>query len=200
MQENQDKFEGVELDINYYADLDEFDVSHDKQDKLEYPLEKFLAKISHSNARLWLDFKNLSAENHRAAQNRLEYLFAKYGIDKSRAIIESRDVAALGYFHGDGWYTSFYVPVNERYLESDAGKEDFLAQVYAAVNTGNVNAVSFPIEYYGMLKSADLPVDLLTWDIDAHWWDYVIDDERRARLSDEQLKVVLVTSNSRYNR
>lgn len=200
MQENQEKFEGVELDINYYAALDEFDVSHDKQDKLEYPLEGFLAEIAQSNAKLWLDFKNLSTANHEAAQNRLEYLFAKYNIDKSRAIIESRDAAALGYFHRDGWYTSFYVPVNDKYLESDEGKENFLAQVYAAANTGNVNAVSFPIEYYGVLKSADLPVDLLTWDIDAHWWDYVMDDDRRARLADEQLKVILVTSNSKYNR
>ena len=200
MQENQEKFEGVELDINYYADLDEFDVSHDKQDKLEYPLENFFAEIAHSNARLWLDFKNLSTENHEAAQNRLEYLFAKYNIDKSRAIIESRDAAALGYFRRDSWYTSFYVPVNDKYLESNEGKENFLAQVYAAVNTGNVNAVSFPIAYYGILKSADLPVDLLTWDVDAHWWDYVMDDDRRARLADEQLKVILVTSNSKYNR
>ena len=200
MQENQNKFEGVELDINYHADLDEFDVSHDKQDKLEYPLESFLAQISNSNTKMWLDFKNLSAANRRAAQNRLEYLFAKYGIDKSRAIVESRDAGELGYFHKAGWYTSFYVPVNDKYLASEAGKQDFLAQVCMAVDTGNVDAVSFPIEYYAMLKAADLGVDLLTWDTDARWWDYVIEKERRERLADDSLKVILVTSDSKYSR
>ena len=114
MQENMSKFEGVELDINYFAEEHEFDVSHDKQEKLKYPLENFLSELSNSNTKIWLDFKNLSAENSLEAKQRLEFLFSKYHIDKSRAIVESHNVSELGHFRAAGWYTSYYVPSDEK--------------------------------------------------------------------------------------
>lgn len=200
MQENMDKFAGVELDLNYFADQGEFDVSHDKQAELDYPLESFLQQLAASDAKMWLDFKNLTADNRLAAMNRLEYLFAKYNIDKSRAIVESHNVKELALFHQAGWYTSFYVSVNDRFLNTAAGREEFLDEVAAAVATGNIDAVSFPIEYYELVKSGNFDIDLLTWDIDARWGDYIVQRQRRNRLADDRLKVVLVTSDSKYTR
>lgn len=200
MQENMNKFAGVELDINYYAEQGEFDVSHDKQAKLEYPLESFLQQLAPTDAKMWLDFKNLTADNRVAALNRLEYLFKKYNIDKSRAIVESHNVKELADFHQAGYYTSFYVSVNDRFFKTAAGREEFLSEVAAAIATGNIDAVSFPIEYYKLVKSGNFDIDLLTWDMDARWSDYVAKKECRDRLADDRLKVVLVTSDSKYTR
>lgn len=193
-------FSGVELDICFFLEKDEFDVSHDLHDNVDYPLEDFMTVLGESNFKVWLDFKNLTADNEEAARHRLNELFEKYDIDKSRAIVESHNVNELAKFKADGWYTSYYCPTDEKYLRTVEGNEDFIGQVRAAVATGNVSAVSFPVEYYDIVKKAEIPVDMLTWDMGAKWWSYKIDAHRKKLLDDNQLKVILVTSGSAYNR
>lgn len=72
-----------------------------------------------------------------------------------------------------------------------------------AANSGFVDAVSFPVEYYDIVKESGVTVDLLTWDLGAQYKNYVCDKDdhdRQKRLNDEQLKVILVTSPSAFNR
>lgn len=189
-------FAGVEMDICFYPEQGEFDVSHDVQPSIAYPLENFVQALATTDKKCWLDFKNLSETNRDAALARLDNLFAKYHIDKSRAVVESPNVDALKAFHDDGWYTSYYCPA----YGSFPGREKFLQVVRQAAATGNVDAVSFPIEEYPLVKEAAVQTDLLTWDPNAKWWDYVHDENRREILADEKLKILLVGSHSRYNR
>ena len=175
LKEQSGIFSGVELDICFYPESGEFDVSHDQHNSVDYPLEDFMAVLGASDFKFWLDFKNLTADNEEAARYRLNELFEKYDIDKSRAIVESHNVNELAKFKADGWYTSYYCPTDEKYLQTAEGNEDFISRVRAAVATGNVSAVSFPVEYYDLVKKADIPVDMLTWDMGAKWWSYKID-------------------------
>lgn len=202
LREQVGTFEGVEFDLTYFDDESEFDVSHDKQERLEYPLEDFFAEIDGSDIKLWLDYKNLTSKNSEASRARLNELLTKYHIAKQNVIVESHNVQELGAFHRDGFYTSYYVPVNKKYLETEAGKDEFAHAVRTAIATGNVNAVSFPVEYYDMVSSItqDEDVDKLMWDMGARWWNYNRQNERKIRLADERTKVVLVTSESRYTR
>lgn len=62
MKEQLGTFEGVELDLNYMKEAGEFDVSHDMQETLAYPLEDFLAALEGKDVKIWLDFKNLSSD------------------------------------------------------------------------------------------------------------------------------------------
>lgn len=200
MKEQIGTFEGVELDLCYFSEEGEFDVSHDLQPKLEYPLEDFLAELSGTEIKIWFDFKNLTAQNGDAALQRLNMLFDKYQLDKSKAVVESHNVEELRRFRADGWYTSFYCPVREELLKTPEGNLKFYEEVQRAVSTGNVCAVSFPIEYYPLVKKANIDADLLTWDMGSRWWDYARKAECKQLLQDNRLKAVLVTSNSRYHR
>ena len=106
----------------------------------------------------------------------------------------------LGLYHQHGFYTSFYVSVNDE-LIFNGGESDFINEVQEAVNSQNIDAVSFPLNYYGLLKSADIPLDFLTWQIhDDKWWQFYRKDNLKRLVDDEQVKVILVSNPTMYDR
>ena len=164
------KYAGVELDLVYFENENNFDVSHDKQSTLEYPIDNFMNAIK-NNQHIWLDYKNLTAENAEVSLKRLNHVLKEYDIDKERCIVESHNFRALKIFHDAGYYTSYYVPVdNKKFLNNKQGEELFIQQVRQAVQSGNVNAVSFPITYYDLVNKIDIDVDYLTWHTGGERW------------------------------
>ena len=57
------KYSGIEIDINYYPAENAFDVSHDGQTSIEYPLEDTLAYLGQNRQKVWIDYKNLNLDN-----------------------------------------------------------------------------------------------------------------------------------------
>lgn len=124
-------------------------------------------------------------------------------------ILESDVWRELKAFRDDGFYTSYYCPVTydkkarERFFKSETERRTFKEAVLRAASSGFVDAVSFPVEYYDIVKESGVTVDLLTWDLGAQYNNYVLDKDdrqRQKRLQDEQLKVILITSPSAFNR
>ena len=198
------KYSGVEIDAVFYDAAPvgkKFDISHDEQSSINYPLEDFMTTISeHQDTKIWFDFKNLNQENAEASLTELEYLLAKYGIEKKRFIIESHDYKDLGLYHKYGFYTSFYVSVNDEVI-FNGGESEFIDEVRKAVNSHNVDAISFPLNYYKLLKNADISVDFLTWQIhDEKWWQFYRKSDLKKLVEDEQIKVILVSNPTMYDR
>ena len=194
------KYKGVELDIVYYEEKDAFDNSHDRVADIKYPLENMLEILGHNQQNIWLDFKNLTTENASAALNRLEEILALYSVDKGRCIVESNNYRDLKLFHDKGFYTSFYVPVDDKYLKNSAERENFKAVLRQVVATGNVDAVSFPVGYYELIKEADIAKDLLLWDTSSKWWGFFLEPVRNVIRQDDAVKVILVKDYAKFER
>ena len=204
MEEMMAIYSGVELDI-IFCPLSEgsvFETSHDLQPTIEHPLNDFFARLTPpQETKIWLDFKNLNETTAQPALQELEKLVTTYQIDKKRLIVESANYTCLGLFHQQGYYTSFYCPVNDdRYLLTTEHKEEFVRLVNNAVQSGHVNAVSFPVSYYPLIKEAGIKIDLLTWHHLGYWWECYLNRKLNSVMKDEQVKVILVSAHSRYDR
>ncbi|MBP2631054.1 MAG: opgE [Firmicutes bacterium] len=198
--EFSDKYNGIELDIIFFNKESDFDVSHDSNGRIDYPLESFLQFLTGTENKIWLDFKNLNINNAVQSSNLLEEMLSRNHIDKNRVIVESHDYNALGYFKNKGFYTSFYCPVDDKYLNTEEGKTLFTSLVLKAVDSGNVNAVSFPVGYYSLVKSTNIKVDFLTWNENEKWFKFYFNPELQKVLNDQQVKVILVKDSAKVNR
>lgn len=186
------RYNGVELDITYYDKENNFDNSHDEAKKIDFPLSKMFDILGHNKQKIWLDYKNLTKDNSQKSLERLEELLNYYGVDKKRCIVESRNYQDLKLFHDHGFYTSFYAPVDKKYLKNPNEQVKYKEKIMEAVETGNVDAVSFPIEYYSLVKDINTDKDMLLWDTGSKWWAFFVDPSRNAIRQNENVKVILV--------
>lgn len=124
-------------------------------------------KDSIKNHKIWLDFKNLSAENALDALNELERLCEKYDYPRQNFIIESSEFESLKPFKNAKFYTSYYVP----YFpldELESKRDSIKTHLENVIKSGNVNALSFAYYLYEFMESLglniDFPaIDFLTW-------------------------------------
>ncbi len=197
------EYSGVEFDAIFYDKEGTFEISHDLPDKPEHSLELFLPTIAEfKDTKIWFDFKNLNHENAEAALNELENLLTKYGIDRKRFIIESHDYKELGIFRQHGFYTSFYVTINnKKFFKDEDGANEFRNEIRAVASSGNVDAISFPVSYYELVKSANVSNDLLTWNTHGEkWWHFYKRYDLKRLTDDEQVKVILIEHLTNYDR
>ena len=199
-----EKFSGIEIDANFYPEENigrKFDISHDYSGGVQMPLENFMPVFAETNSKIWFDFKNLKHENAADSLQELENLLQKYNVNKARFIIESHNFRDLKIYHDAGFYTSFYVSVNHKIFKDNKLYENFCAEVRAAVSSGNVDAVSFPIEFYDAVKSAGVSADYLTWNThNERWWTFYYKDNLREMVNDSQVKVILVVMKTPFDR
>ncbi len=204
MEEMMTIYDGVELDIIFCPTPEggAFETSHDPQSAVDHPLDNFFAILGPHKTKIWLDFKNLNETTAHPALQELEKLIATYRIDKNRLILESENYDCLGLFHQQGFYTSYYCPVNdERYLRTAEYRDEYVHLLNKAIQSGHINAISFPAAYYPLVKEARPDVDLLTWHIGHYgWWDFYFDETLKPIMEDEHIKVILVSRHSRYDR
>ena len=210
------KYAGLELDATFYgreARGRKFDVSHDGKTQVDYPLENFMPTISECDNVIWFDFKNLTHDNAAAALEELDGLLEQYGIDRNRFIVESHNYEDLKIFRERGYYTAYEVPVHEsaygeeivrdkNFLFSNQGMVEYFCRlVREAVSSGNVDAVSFPLTYYRLVKYADVPVEMLTYDThDERWWHFYTRGELREMLNDDKMRGILVSTPTEFDR
>lgn len=210
------KYQGLEIDATFYAEEprgQKFDVSHDEQPQIDYPLENFMPTIAACDNVIWFDFKNLTADNAAAALEELDGLLAAHGIERGRFIIESHDYEDLKAFRERGYYTSYCVPIHESaygdeikrdknfVFQSPGRVEYFCRLVREAIDSGNVDAISFPLTYYRLVKYADVDAELLTWDThDEKWWNFYAREELRDILFDDKVTGILVSTPTDFDR
>jgi len=106
-------FEGIELDLVYLEGKNILDVNHPPAPSNGLTLEAYLSAIEEGSFPfLWLDIKNLDAQNNTQIFDKLQSIFSarKYPLDK--VLIETRYPEALPRFSEAGYITSYYLPVN----------------------------------------------------------------------------------------
>lgn len=193
-------FAGVEMDLRLYPD-GRFNVSHAYQPNVSLPLEALLSLLAQSDCRVWLDCKNLNADNADYALWQLNELLRPYQFDKSRIVVESTNVESLKPFHEYGYYTSFYC-----YFHFDGShknpqrRAEYCAAIRHAADSGYADALSCDMMFLDIVSAIDTPLDLLTWNCGTFWWHYHTEDRYRQLLGNERLKAVLVTVVTPYDR
>ncbi|MCP4548685.1 MAG: hypothetical protein GY835_19685, partial [bacterium] len=104
-------FRGLELDVVFLEEENRFDVNHPPAPSIGLTLESFWAAVgTPSPYGFWLDFKNLSAQNHRAALDRLAALADRFELTREAVIVESQQPLLLDAFGKAGFSTSYYLP------------------------------------------------------------------------------------------
>lgn len=186
------------MDITYYSDEDDFDNSHDLADGIEWPLDNMFAILGESEQKIWLDYKNLSVENAEKSRKKLESLLAAHGIVKDRCIVESSNYEQLKEFHDHGFYTSFYVPTTyaRKKAEIPVSEEKFKEILRTVAASGNIDAVSFPYEFYERIKETGINTDMLCWDNNSKWWEFYTEPRRNTIFNDDMVKVILIKDKS----
>lgn len=102
-------FKGIELDLVYDKASNAFDVNHPPAISINLSLETYLSNIPLSKEPyLWLDIKNLNANNAYLILKRLEVIFENY--KHSKVLVETVNPAALPIFDRSGFITSYYLP------------------------------------------------------------------------------------------
>ena len=199
-------YNGLEFDVIFHDDKNDFENSHDETSLIEFPLEKQLESLlilnNGTNKHLWIDFKNLTHKNKYNAERRLDELFKKYNIKKENCYIESNNWEALKVFIDRGWKTSYYFPYYDFSKLSDKEINDIKILTKKISYSGYVSAISFAQEYYDFVTDLDLNpnIDLLTWFNLVQKSDFLSLDKYFPVIKNPRIKVILVKDLGHYTR
>ncbi len=162
LSEVQDTYLGVELDLVYKLEDSIFDVNHPPAPSTGLTLNEFLASVQNTNEqKLWLDYKNLNAENELISLSNLQNLCVKYGISPKQIIVESTAPEYLLSFSKAGFKTSYYLP---RLAVVKGGRKDPLVQkINKSLDDYSVNYISADKIHLGRLKVLFPEKEKLTW-------------------------------------
>lgn len=193
-------YPNIELDV-VFRNNRTFDVTHDSETTFNLNLFSYFMYMRGKKGKMWLDMKNLTAENRTKALVQLEKLMKHFEIDKDRLIIESPNFKALETFTRAGYYTSYYVTY-KRPCELDTKEvDDCISELKKIVDGGTVSALSFPGCWYETIKEKiERPIDLLTWEHRKSQLQVLLSASGRRMLHDPQLKVILVKDKGRFHR
>ncbi len=90
MQEKKEIYPNIETDIVYRSEGERrFDITHETDTTFHLYLEDYLPYLAKGKQRMWLDIKNITAENHQSMLARLDSLISRHHIAKNRFIVES---------------------------------------------------------------------------------------------------------------
>jgi hypothetical protein len=158
------QYRGMEIDVMYDSAADFFDVGHPPEPSIGLSLDRLLTAVPDvSSHYFWIDFRNLTDANARAACDRLHAIATQHGL-VGHMIVESVHPTALACFADSGFYTSYYLfPELSLPAMDTAQRTAYYHEVKAGLASSKVNAVSMS---YESLPFADryLPdADVLLW-------------------------------------
>lgn len=184
-------YSGFEMDVYYDDQRDSFNVDHDNRD-FGTTLDDMLAVLKEkSDAYLWLDVKNLNAQNTEHLHACLDVLLRKHGINKMQILIESPAVELLSAYASAGYLTSFYL-----WPKAGMDAQGQINELRARFYRSGAAAVSTDLVYYDLAKAAFPGVPLLFWDMKSYsrkpltWLASSL--RRHLLFRDSQVKVLLV--------
>jgi hypothetical protein len=140
------KFNGIELDVFYISELNQFQTGHDYPSGIN--LEDYLDSIPNcSNYYYWIDFKNLNESNVHASVDKMKVIIDKYGL-KSKLIVENSNPDLLAFFKFSDIFTSLWIrDVSETFVTSYAENELY-EELEVILTKYQFNAVS---AHYNMI-------------------------------------------------
>lgn len=205
-------FRGIELDMVFMDPSTCFHVFHPPAADRSLTLtEMFQAATSKPDLRVWLDWKNASAQNMPAAVRCLDELDRKFHI-RQRVLIEtgSDDVfPGTNALNEAGYLHSYYLPTREimacQRSCDEAGRQQLAAKLRSVVEQGGYGALSFDWGTQGFVDAY-----LAQWARKHHLkffsWDMSIDIARNVnapsrieeRFSRMDLSSLLITFPSQF--
>lgn len=193
-------YPNIEVDVIFRGNR-VFDVTHDADTSFNLGLDAYFAYMKDKEGKIWLDVKNLTADNRIAMLMALNRLTRHFQIRQDRLIIESPSWESLEIFTREGYYTSCYVTYKEPCSLNDEEVSHCLKELRRIADGGSVSALSFPGCWYETIKeNLARPIDLLTWEHRKSQLELLLSSSGRRMLSDPQLKVILVKDKGRYHR
>ena len=204
-------FSGLELDAIYgLGNKDTFIVSHDESDNSDLTFEAFLSLSSVSSLKkIWLDLKNMNADNYQAILARLNTLDDAFTL-KDRLILETSETSDfMSAFHQSGWHTSYYLPtksISTMLTDNNVEQMKKIAESLAAQRERQrLAAVSFDKVLYPFVKKylePLLPATTVyhTWDLTIKLYDKDFKDKLNAAMyyEDERIKTILLPYHSHF--
>lgn len=145
-----DDYAGFEMDVNFNMKTGKYNVDHNKIDGNASLDDMFKGLKDPSVKFFWIDFKNLSAENKDAALASLNGTVEKYGLAKSRFVVESPDPEHLTGFAEAGYLTSAYFPYFSPYDNPEKVKE-IIQETIRRFEASNTTYVSGDLRYINYL-------------------------------------------------
>lgn len=106
-------FDGIELDLVYYANNNKLDVNHPPEKSKNISFSKYISKLpENTTISLWLDIKNLKLSNSKSILRLINKTIKSKNIPKTSIIIETQYPDALPIFDKAGYKTSYYLPLD----------------------------------------------------------------------------------------
>ena len=187
-------YPNVEIDVVMRED-GRFDITHWEDKTLGIGIEPYMEYLrDNGECKMWLDVKNLNEKTDSLMKIRLDSICDRYGIEKGRLIVESKNWELLGTFTEDGYYTSCYVEEDSPKGMTEEEVEKVMERLRKVADSGKVRALSFAGWWYDTMKEklGRSDIGLLTWKHRSTELELMLTPEGHRMVEDEQLKVVLV--------
>ncbi len=187
-------FEGMEVDIVYSTDKDDLFIGRLEDDaQKNESFDNWLAMLKKpSSVKLWIDFKNLSADNCHSAIASLDLLVTKYGI-KDNVFVENQDIAALKHAKNSGFHVILWVD-NLHYWRSPHTRDDSISickGIRKNIDRLSPDAISCEFTAYPMLCDSFPEQNVLFWDTPKEYTEENIRHTQNL-CRNKSVKVVLV--------
>jgi hypothetical protein len=187
----QGNVSGFEMDVYFDTAKNYLQVYHDSSGYSELNVEAILEKYKAKKltASIWLDFKNLSAQNEKKSLAYIIGLREKYQLS-NRLIIESSFPQFLQSFVDSGFFTSYYTPYFNPYSIDENELTEQIDKMSRELSKYRVCALSGYYFQYPVLKKYFPNYPVLTWTAPSGI-SLVAHTFNRTLLSDDHVKVVL---------
>jgi heptose-I-phosphate ethanolaminephosphotransferase len=150
-------FRSFEVDVRFGDNqITNFQVGHN-HGVMGVSFEELINSVDYTKInRIWLDFKNLTVENHNQALQRLNYLDKKYNIKKNLIVESGTKKKIFQVFNQDGWHTSYCLPTDniiKLLQKNDIKQMKVIAnQISQQVKKQKLQAISFDHRLYQFVK------------------------------------------------
>ena len=163
----QKYFKGIEVDVVYDDKNDVLDVGHPPSPSINLDLEKYISLIGISEKpNIWLDIKNLNAENGDLILKKLVQIFSKYNYPLEKVLVETRYPEILQSFSDSGFKTSFYLPYGLTEKNSN-DKDAEIRKIKTILQNQPSLAISSDYKDYDIMKEYFPEKDKYLWIINS---------------------------------
>lgn len=182
---------GIEMDVYFDSLANTFFVYHDSDAISTLPITSILDAWSARKMKgsIWLDFKNLAAQNKLQAMLFLRKLRDQYQL-KNKIIVEASSPVFLDIFCKEGFFTSYYVPFFNPYTMSEKELMLTVDEIATQLAAHKVSALSGYYFQYPFLKKYFPDYPILTW-TEGSAISIVANYFNSSLLNDPQVAVVL---------
>lgn len=168
---------GLECDVYFDRDKNDFDVHHDRSNSIGLNLDDLLQvyKERGLKASIWLDLKNLKDSNNvQPAVTELLRLRNKYAL-ANKMLVESKRPELLRSFSDSGFATSYYTPFFNPYLVSNDSLEHWVDSLATVIKRSKVSVLSGYYFQYPFLLHYFPHYPVLIWSPNdkfslINWW------------------------------